>query len=94
MKKTVKALLAMVMAAILVFSAIPVSAASVSENYNKVVNYINTAGEQLDGYDGKVVYYVTELDGIPAVYMLINSLQASFWKNPIITWTQNLVLVG
>lgn len=67
MKKTVKALLAMVMAVILVFSAIPASAAetrSVASNFDAVVKHINSdpnAYIEDDGYKSLNIY--VEQDG-------------------------------
>ena len=67
MKKTLKALLAMVMAVILVLSAIPVSAAetrSVASNFDTVVKDINSdpnAYTEDDGYESLNIY--VEQDG-------------------------------
>ncbi len=76
MKKTVKALLAMVMAVIMVISAIPVSAAetrSVSSNFDAVVKHINShpdAYTEEDGYKS-LGFYVKE-DGNEAVWYIWN----------------------
>ena len=64
MKKTVKMLLALVMAAAMLFAAIPVSAASANENFNTVVAHINNnpdSYQEEDGYKSLNVY--VEQDG-------------------------------
>ena len=62
MKKTVKALLAMVMAVILVLSAIPVSAASVSENFDALVSHIKNHPNSFTTDDGNKMFgYVIDV---------------------------------
>ena len=56
MKKTVKALLAMVMAVILVLSAIPVSAATVSENFDALVSHIKNHPDSFTTDDGNKAF--------------------------------------
>lgn len=62
MKKTMKTLLAMVMAVILVFSAIPVSAASVGENFDALVSHIKNHPQSFVNDDGNRMFgYVIDV---------------------------------
>lgn len=76
MKKTAKALLALVMAAVMLLSAIPASAAetrSVATNFNAVVNHINSdpnAYTEEDGY--KSLSFYVEEDGGEVLWYLWN----------------------